>query len=276
MAVAFQRFDELPAELRARIWEHSLYNEYNELDGSDRTVELYNYDRASSVSFAISRRYPCLFSINREARYEGAKLDGGEWTPIYLRNSEHEDYATDVALELSINFRRDTIFLSERFIDVSATLIWNRFGASVQQYRLQWLTSLLDHSTLQKIQNLQLSVCRPSEALRLKNDAWWRGEGLDLFAPGVLKTVAILTTADDLSLWTKGVVRDNLENIWGSDEDIGELPLVQAYVLPEDGSMTRYYVSGKIIDRNGFIELPRERGVNMNGILRTVVNRQRC
>lgn len=235
MATAFPHFNELPAELRSRIWEYALHDEYGALGGSDRIIEFYDYDRASSVTFALSRQYPSLFFVSRETRYEAAKLDGGEWMPVYLDCNEAKDSFTDVAFEVWINFRRDTINLSERFTNVSSTLVWHEFRISVEQYRLQWLASLLDHTTLQKIRNFRLSVSRPPVARRLENEAWWRGEGLELFAPSVLKRVTIVTNHNDLALWTRMIILDMLGEVWGVGNEHGKLPLVGLYVFSEDG-----------------------------------------
>jgi hypothetical protein len=91
MASTFPHFNELPAELRSRVWDYALQDEYGRLGGTDRTIEIYDFDRASSVSISYSRPYPSLFSVSLEARQEAAKLGGSGWMLIHLNCSEDED-----------------------------------------------------------------------------------------------------------------------------------------------------------------------------------------
>jgi adenylosuccinate synthase len=64
MAATFPRFNELPAELRSKVWDHALQDEYGTIGGSDRRIEFYDFQKASSVSIALSRSYPSLFSVS--------------------------------------------------------------------------------------------------------------------------------------------------------------------------------------------------------------------
>ena len=83
MATAFQLFSDLPAELRVRIWHIALEDDYDDLNGRERIIELHNYNPTSNtIAVAVSRRYPTLFEVNREARCEAAKAGGGEWVTV--------------------------------------------------------------------------------------------------------------------------------------------------------------------------------------------------
>jgi hypothetical protein len=230
MAANFQHFNELPAELRSRVWDYALQDEYGGIGGTGRTIKLHNFDRASSVSIILSCPYPFLFSVSREARQEAAKLDGN--------SSEDDDYATDIAFEIAFNFKRDTIYLPERFTNVTADLVWQRFQIPVEQYRLQWLSSLLDDDTLQKIQNLRISVSRPMMGNRAENGAWWRGEGLDSLARGGLtKITLVATTPCTFGRWSKMMVETKLDEIWEVNWERKAMANVWLHIVSKDGSV---------------------------------------
>jgi hypothetical protein len=83
MATTFHLFPNLPAELRVRIWHVALEDDYAELNGRHRIIELHSYNpKLKKVAVAVSRRYPTLFEVNHEARYEAAKAMGGEWIKV--------------------------------------------------------------------------------------------------------------------------------------------------------------------------------------------------
>jgi len=83
MATAFHLFPNLPAELRVRIWHVALEDDYDDLKGHNRIIELHSYNVTSkTIAVAVSRRYPTLFEVNREARCEAAKAGGGEWVTV--------------------------------------------------------------------------------------------------------------------------------------------------------------------------------------------------
>lgn len=87
MTTTFHRFPDLPAELRVRVWHVALEDDYEDLKGRNRIVELHSYNLTSnSIAVALSRRYPTLFEVNREARYEAAKAEGGEWVTVRARS----------------------------------------------------------------------------------------------------------------------------------------------------------------------------------------------
>jgi hypothetical protein len=87
----FHPFPRLPAELRARIWAIALYNQTKHLglDYIPHAVEIHGAN--GKITVRTDRGYPSLFFVNREARYEAAKVDGGAW---YAIDSGVEVYAS--------------------------------------------------------------------------------------------------------------------------------------------------------------------------------------
>ncbi|KAH8623037.1 hypothetical protein IG631_22193 [Alternaria alternata] len=78
-----------PPELRAKIWAIALEDQ-KELVPDDwsvdtdfgNTVTIHEHeemDGEKHSSILSTRGYPTLFAVNRKARYEAAKVDGGAW-----------------------------------------------------------------------------------------------------------------------------------------------------------------------------------------------------
>jgi hypothetical protein len=149
--------------------------------------------------------------------------------PIHLNCSEDDDSTTAITFEIAFNFQRDTISLPERFVNVLAGLVWQRFQMPVEQYRLQRLNSLLDDDTLQKINNVRIGVYLPPSMhglmpyLRAKIS--WRGEGLDVVARGGLKRITLFTTSLFCVRPLTEMVEKKLGVIWGVDQR-GETTIV--------------------------------------------------
>jgi hypothetical protein len=82
-------FSRLPAELRARIWAIAVNDQIEQVSGrwpsdnyTGNTVTIHEHkevDGEKQLSITSTRGYPTLFAVNREARYEAAKIDGGAW-----------------------------------------------------------------------------------------------------------------------------------------------------------------------------------------------------
>ncbi|KAB2099291.1 hypothetical protein AG0111_0g12547 [Alternaria gaisen] len=85
----FHPFSRLPAELRAKIWAIALEDQKEQVQdycsrytGYGNTVTIHEHeemDGKKQLSILSTRGYPTLFAVNREARYETAKVDGGAW-----------------------------------------------------------------------------------------------------------------------------------------------------------------------------------------------------
>ena len=79
----FHAFPRLPAEIRAQIWAIALEDRIYRPDKHARVKPHPNTVFISQVGQKLRvrtrRRYPALFFVNREARYEAAKVDGGDW-----------------------------------------------------------------------------------------------------------------------------------------------------------------------------------------------------
>ncbi|ORX96689.1 hypothetical protein BCR34DRAFT_619615 [Clohesyomyces aquaticus] len=86
---SFSRFSELPAELRYGISGFALPSEQMEA----RIIEPYALAHVNersrpslkylAVKFALDKRYPVHFAVNKEARREAARIVGGEFIPLF-------------------------------------------------------------------------------------------------------------------------------------------------------------------------------------------------
>ena len=85
MFSTFDPFPRLPVELRARIWHIALEDDREVLKGRGRVLEFHSYNtELEEVAVKTSRRYPNLYHICREARYEVATIDGAEWVTVRM------------------------------------------------------------------------------------------------------------------------------------------------------------------------------------------------
>ena len=124
----FHLFPRLPAEIRLKVWAVALQDQYDEcpcyedlmwMGSTDNTVTIFWVD--NHVYVKTDRGYPTLFFVNREARSEAARLDGGAWLPlgagatelakfyinfdkedVYLHDSQHDDAGCESSLLLEL------------------------------------------------------------------------------------------------------------------------------------------------------------------------------
>jgi hypothetical protein len=85
----FHPFSRLPPELRTKIWAIAIEDQKELVPdywsfGTDfgNTVIIHEHeemDGEKRSSILSTRSYPTLFAVNREARYEAAKVDGCAW-----------------------------------------------------------------------------------------------------------------------------------------------------------------------------------------------------
>jgi hypothetical protein len=182
MATTFHLFPNLPAELRVRIWRIALEDDYDELKGRHRIIELHGYNpELEKVAVAVSRRYPTLFEVDREARCEAAKAGGGEWITVsvypVLRwitqrtdmpmvvqvnarfdgRRAQKDHTT--SFEIYINFSQDIVFLSNRylFLEAPRTLI-----SREAEPKVEILLDVFPNSAVEKIAYLVVTTARTS------------------------------------------------------------------------------------------------------------------
>ena len=96
----FHPFPRLPAELRARVWAIALHSqiEYVDRDEVHFTDEIRIHQEDEVIAQSL-RGYPSLFFVNREARYEAAKIDGGKW------------YSLKAGLEIYANLARENVIV---------------------------------------------------------------------------------------------------------------------------------------------------------------------
>jgi len=80
----FHPFSRLPAELRARVWAIAVHDQIEDLGIAhiDLENQVNIHEEKGKIIAYTFRGYPSLFFVNREARYEAAKIDGGTWYPL--------------------------------------------------------------------------------------------------------------------------------------------------------------------------------------------------
>ena len=199
----------LPAELRVRVWYYAVAPK----EKTGRVIELHSHNETTGVlSIAISKRYPTLFHVNREARCEAAKELGGEFVTIEaIPQAPQEDVsevsknAQNATFEVFVNFEMDTFFLSERFCTAhdDAALLHQ------VKNRLEVLAATLPEQVLLKIRNIRLTCA--GFAKRSDLDEWGNlllevlpNDILGCFCKGALSKVEMI--ADDTSMHTDDLV----------------------------------------------------------------------
>jgi hypothetical protein len=230
MATTLHLFPELPAELRASIWRFALQNEKVHCDAqAGRAIQLLNYDpSAGTIAAAVSIPYPVLFTVNREARYEAAKQNGCEWMTVHARYRGCEGTSTYPSFKICINFHRDLIYVPKSFLKLQHRNAWVGVNRTPEQYHLQTLVRLLDSEATRNVQHI--SVSTPVIGLYRIGDwrmydhrvgPWWKGEGLELFHAGSLKSVHVFSMKRGHVEWAKSQVENYLRYNWGG-VDFGE------------------------------------------------------
>lgn len=229
MATTFHLFQDLPAELRAAIWEYALWDEKSNDNVSDqRYITLFNYVSCDdSIAVRISAAYPVLFAVNREARYEAAKIDGCEWMPVYARCHSCNKATTDMKFNICINFTKDRIFLPKELLTFGQRDAWCGKTETPEHYHLRLLAQLLDAASMSKVEHLAISTEPPTNDRRLQDHTWWRGEGLEMFRLGNLKTVYLFASRCAHADWVKLSVEDHLDYHWITDGWRLRRPLVK-------------------------------------------------
>ncbi|KAI4631230.1 hypothetical protein J4E83_002761 [Alternaria metachromatica] len=161
MATAFHLFSDLPAELRVRIWHVALEDDYHDLNGRNRIIELHSYNPTSNtIAVAVSRRYPTLFEVNCEARCEAAKAGGGEWVTVNAHCQSRCKTKYTTTFSVYMNFSQDVLFLSSRFLVDND----DRGGPGIsipvclEEKKVRFLVTLLRPSVIKKIAYLMLTA----------------------------------------------------------------------------------------------------------------------
>ncbi|KAI4689523.1 uncharacterized protein J4E88_002875 [Alternaria novae-zelandiae] len=155
----FHLFSNLPAELRFRIWHVALEDDYTDLKGRHRIIELHNYKAGPQVGVAVSRRYPTLFEVSREARCEAAKAGGGEWTTVKARFDGRQEPGHTTSFKIYINFSHDVVLLSDRAISQQAPVaILKVYYTSPEATKVLVLMTLLPNDVIKKLAHLMLTT----------------------------------------------------------------------------------------------------------------------
>jgi len=129
----FHAFPRLPAEIRAQIWAIALEDRIYRPDMYGRVIPPLNMVKVSQFRGEIHvytrRGYPTLFLVNREARYEAARADGGKWYPLGVG-----------AIEIYANPKKENITVCDTYEGSRSSplhQIANRVGTS-------WASSTYD------------------------------------------------------------------------------------------------------------------------------------
>ncbi|KAI4638251.1 hypothetical protein J4E93_010250 [Alternaria ventricosa] len=118
----FHPFPRLPAEIRVKIWAIALQDQYKDrLFRQDlywtpglveNNVTLFRSQDGFYVN--TSRGYPTHFFVNREARSEAARCDGGAWLPL-----------GDGAVKVYINFGKEDVRLHDSRTGALNDSLWS-------------------------------------------------------------------------------------------------------------------------------------------------------
>ncbi|KAF2660888.1 hypothetical protein K491DRAFT_674506 [Lophiostoma macrostomum CBS 122681] len=176
----FHLFPKLPGELRTLVWQFALENDSR---SGERIIEFYacNPD-TQTISLAISPAYPALFAVSKEARIEAMQAQGGE---IVRLDSGYAAHSGEEPTKVYINFRKDTMFISDRF---HANPGYH--GGFLRLDR--FFHTLMPLGAVRKTTRLLLSI---SERRRAEWDRW-SGEGLEYFSGSALAKVTLVTESD--------------------------------------------------------------------------------
>ncbi|KAJ4990605.1 hypothetical protein SVAN01_03836 [Stagonosporopsis vannaccii] len=220
MSTHFESFISLPAELRTTIWRFALQQEQGNGNCTGRQIELYHYHpEIGNVSIAISRPYPTVFAVSREARYESARAMNCQWAPVYPPDSSTAAQSHKIQFVVCFNFKLDTVSLRTRFLAPPLQVLLPGLPTP-EQYRLEVFARLLKYETLQCIESIVIDAQPPARSCRLDLNAWWKGEGLEIFSFGRLETVTVITrersenSSRDYPRWLEAAVRDEVHDRW--------------------------------------------------------------
>ncbi|CAG5154045.1 uncharacterized protein ALTATR162_LOCUS3440 [Alternaria atra] len=246
MATVFQFFPDLPAELRVSVWHVALEDDYDDLNGRDRIIELHTYNPTfKRIAASVSRRYPTLFEVNREARYEAAKAGGGEGVTAKTRFNGRKEPEHTTSFSIYINCLHDIVFISERFIsyEPSCEHLRHHRVNKTEETSEQLFISILPDSVLKKILYLLLTIVNEAKHGR----APYKGKYLELFT--ALKRLHLFAhTLHDHSVRTRQVIEAHVYKVWESDHSW--TPYVSDSLGPLNGhpehhkTLTWMYVTG--------------------------------
>jgi len=154
----FHLFADLPPELRANVWDLALNDDYQLLYGCSRFIEIHSYNPTlAQFSITISRRYPTLYHVTRESRYEAAKLEGGEWITLNKQYRSKTRSSSRTGVEMYVNFSRDTFLISARFTTLPIETALPRYCRTAEEARLTYLTRVVGAPFLKKMIRLHTS-----------------------------------------------------------------------------------------------------------------------
>jgi hypothetical protein len=205
----FRRFSELPAELRANIWSLALHDDYWALHGCSRFIEIHAYNiDLEEFAIAISRRYPTVYHVIRESRYEAAKLEGCEFVTLQGRYSSKRTTASTTGVEFCVNFARDTFLVSKRFTEHDINTLLPSPQSSNEEARLTHFAQIFPAAVRAKVERIHLVATARSPY----DDSVWYGRPLDLFTS--LKRIRILPENDHVRRRLQWSLNAGMRVLW--------------------------------------------------------------
>jgi hypothetical protein len=205
----FYRFSELPAELRANIWSLSLHNDYRVLFGCSRFIEIHAYNTdLEEFSIAITRRYPTVYHVTRESRYEAAKLEGCEFVTLQGRHWSKYTTASTTGVELCVNFARDTFLISKRFTEHDIETLLPSPYSSAEEAHLTHFAQIFPAPVRAKIERNHLVAMERG----YYDASLWYGRPLNLFTG--LKRIRILAETLRVHLRLRVSLSVGLRKMW--------------------------------------------------------------
>ncbi|KAI4649462.1 hypothetical protein J4E93_003782 [Alternaria ventricosa] len=242
MATAFHLFSDLPAELRVRIWHIALEDDYDDLNGRNRIIELHSYSpKLKAIAVTVSRRYPTLFEVNREARCEAAKAGGGEWVTVKAHCQSRYESKHETSFSMYMNLSQDVLFLSSRFLvdDNDRRRLGTSIPACLEEKKLYSLINLLPSGVIKKIAYLMLTT----DPIHGLPSVHYKGKLLELFT--ALKRIHFQAhpRSRDLPRISESVLQHVLKVF---DAEPPQVSYHDMYEVPERSTLIWLSVSGML------------------------------
>ncbi|KAI8943753.1 hypothetical protein NX059_001730 [Plenodomus lindquistii] len=137
---SFHPFPHLPYELRMQIWAYAIPESFlktaTSFSSGRGCIRLYkSAGLATPRLLEHARPYPALFAVNREARFETARIDRGEWLPLDLSAPEDEG-GTGTGTEkakakarIYVNLDKESVVLYNVVGENEVVRVWGRYWA---------------------------------------------------------------------------------------------------------------------------------------------------
>ncbi|KAF2855252.1 hypothetical protein T440DRAFT_206909 [Plenodomus tracheiphilus IPT5] len=132
----FHPFPHLPYELRIKIWAYAIPESFLEtrISYSEGRGCIRLYKSKNGITprlFQHARTYPALFAVDREARFEASRIDGGEWLPLDLSAPSEGWEGENVYARESVyvNVEKETVVFYDVFGVDEVVRVWGGYCA---------------------------------------------------------------------------------------------------------------------------------------------------